>query len=148
MDFKLFPKQNRPDEEEVKKRASKAQDKYQTENKVIVPKEKGIEEGDLEDIIPGGSALSAMTPLGAGKSLARKGLKELAKAGAPKILKEGASEAKSRALDIFKKLKDMNDKLAPNAQKTVAELRKQAKSEAAHAKKINYPAMADPKVTY
>lgn len=148
MPIKFFPRQERVDEEEVKKRAAKAQDKYQTENKVIVPKEKGAEEGDLEDIIPGGSALSMMTPIGTGKAVVKKGIKELAEMGAPKILKEGAREAKNNALAIFNKLKSANDQLAPNAQKTMKELRDQARREAAHAKSVQYKDMAEPEVKY
>lgn len=49
--------------------------------------EEGIEEGDLEDVVPYGSTLSMLTPLGGAKKALRKGAKEVAE-HAPGIIRK------------------------------------------------------------
>lgn len=91
---------NYEERERIRKRAEESERKYEQENKVNVPEEKGIEELDLEDAVPGGSYAAAVTPVGMGRSLLRKLGKEAmevsARAGAQAGAKKGAKLAKLR----------------------------------------------------
>lgn len=77
---KLFDKiRNTPDEEAVKKKAKAAREQYEKQTGQAAPVEEGLEELDFEDMIPGGSVLTAVTPVGAGKTT----LKNIAKKAMP-----------------------------------------------------------------
>ena len=75
-----FPWERNADEEAIRKRSIEFQKKQGMQG---APEEKGIEEQELEDIVPGGSYLSAALPLGAGKKLLTKGGRMLAEEAIP-----------------------------------------------------------------
>lgn len=98
-----------PSDEEVEERKRKAQEFQRTMGMkgptgATAPDEKGIIEEDPEDIVPGGSYLSAITPLGVDKV----GLKLLGRMAAEDLIKYGE---KAGAKNISKML----EKGAPKA---------------------------------
>jgi hypothetical protein len=105
------------------------QKKYGIEDQ---PAEAGIEEGDLEDVVPYGSTLSMMTPVGSLTKGIRRVTKEAAEK-APGVLrkleaplfadavKEGAEEAGSKGFAKFIRgeADDVAKKSAPAAKETL-----------------------------
>lgn len=75
-----------PEELKIRKQAQEFQKKYGDEN---APDEEGAIEGDLEDVIPGGSVLSMLTPLGGAKKALKQGV-EAAPGIIRKISQKGA----------------------------------------------------------
>lgn len=125
MPIKFFPKQ--ADKEKTRKRAIEFQKtKGRGQRK---QEEEGIEELELEDIIPGGAEMMAATPVGAGKKVVKEGseagitaiIRYLKRSGKPKKvsqkrkdeLREQAHEAiaKEQSKETRKKkLKENEDK--------------------------------------
>lgn len=82
MPITFFPDNNDDRDEEIRRKSEEFQRKYGESG----PRERGIEEQDLEDIVPGGSYLSMALPFGSSKI--RKGtsmLRKLAEKEAPAV---------------------------------------------------------------
>lgn len=95
-----------PEEEAIRQRALKFQKEQAGPEFEDKPEEEGAVEGDLEDIVPYGSTISMVTPMGAGKKLARKGAKELAE-HTDDIVKlgwKGLAKLKDKVPTVEKKL--------------------------------------------
>lgn len=72
-----------------------------------MPEEKGIEEMDFEEIIPGAQFLSMLTPFGLGKKLAKDGLKQGTKK-LKKLLDEGVPSSADSG--FFRQVYDIDAK--------------------------------------
>jgi hypothetical protein len=102
--------------ERIRKRASDSEQQYAKDNnlKELPPEEKGAEELDLEEVVPGGSYLSMATPIGLGRGLIKKlgkeameaGAKSVARAGAQKMAKESTEAAGKKASKLGKLRED------------------------------------------
>jgi len=141
------------DKDKIKKRAEEFEKTFGKGQRKV--KEKGIEELDLEDAVPGGSYLAAATPVGLGKTAVKKALKEMAEAGveaagkksniivryAKDTVDDAASRKAKRAaekLDKLEKAKESGEKLSKHYSSEVSELRKKSKASENEAPTLDY----------